>query len=36
VEKIAEISARLIVNTVSMKLKKQRLDEIIGEIEENL
>ncbi|MCL2636766.1 MAG: ATP phosphoribosyltransferase [Oscillospiraceae bacterium] len=36
IEKIAEISARLIVNTVSMKLKKQRLDEIIGRIEENL
>ena len=36
IEEIAEISARLIVNTVSMKLKKQRLDEIIRRIEENL
>jgi ATP phosphoribosyltransferase len=36
VEEIVQISARVIVNTVSMKLKKQRLDEIIGRIEENL
>jgi ATP phosphoribosyltransferase len=32
-ETIAEISARLIVNTVSMKLKKNRIDEIITLIE---
>ncbi|MCL2018361.1 MAG: ATP phosphoribosyltransferase [Oscillospiraceae bacterium] len=36
IEEIADISARLIVNTVSMKLKKQRLDKIIERIEENL
>ncbi|MDR2532802.1 MAG: ATP phosphoribosyltransferase [Oscillospiraceae bacterium] len=36
IEEIAQISARLIVNTVSMKLKKQNLDEIISRIEENL
>jgi len=35
-EKIADISARLIVNTVSMKLNKHRIDEIITKIEENL
>jgi len=35
-EKIADISARLIVNTVSMKLKKQRIDEIIEHIERKL
>jgi ATP phosphoribosyltransferase len=36
IEEIVKISARVIVNTVSMKLKKQRLDEIIERIEENL
>ncbi|MCL1823474.1 MAG: ATP phosphoribosyltransferase [Oscillospiraceae bacterium] len=35
-EEIADISARLIVNTVSMKLKKQKLDRLIKSIEENL
>ena len=33
VEEIADISARLIVNTVSMKLKKREIDEIIQNIE---
>ena len=32
----APISARLIVNTVSMKLKQQRIAEIDKQIEENL
>jgi ATP phosphoribosyltransferase len=36
IEEIVSISARVIVNTVSMKLKKQRLDEIIGRMEKNL
>jgi ATP phosphoribosyltransferase len=36
IEEIVQISARVIVNTVSMKLKKQRIDEIIRRIEENL
>ena len=33
---VAPISARLIVNTVSMKLKQERISEIIRLIEENL
>jgi ATP phosphoribosyltransferase len=36
VEEIVPVSARLIINTVSMKLKKQRLDEIIARIEGSL
>jgi len=36
VEEIVNISARLILNTVSTKLKKQRLDELIKKFEENL
>ena len=35
-EDVAPISARLIVNTVSMKLKQERIDEIVRLIEENL
>lgn len=35
-EDVAPVSARLIVNTVSMKLKKERIDEIVRLIEENL
>ena len=35
-EDVAPISARLIVNTVSMKLKQQRIAEIVKQIEENL
>lgn len=35
-EDVAPISARLIVNTVSMKLKQERVDEIVRLIEENL
>ncbi len=35
-EDVAPISARLIVNTVSMKLKQERIQEIAGLIEENL
>jgi len=35
-EDVAPISARLIVNTVSMKLKQQRITEIVKQIEENL
>ena len=34
-EDVAPISARLIVNTVSMKLKQERITEIVGLIEEN-
>lgn len=33
---VAPISARLIVNTVSMKLRQERIDEIVRLIEENL
>ncbi len=33
---VAYISARLIVNTVSMKLKQERISEIVNLIEENL
>ena len=33
---VADISARLIVNTVSMKLKTERISEIVRLIEENL
>ncbi len=33
---VAPISARLIVNTVSMKLKQERISEIVKHIEENL
>ena len=36
IEKIADISARLIINTVSMKMKKELIDNIINRIEENL
>jgi ATP phosphoribosyltransferase len=36
IEEIVQISARVIVNTVSMKLKKQRIDGIIQKIEGNL
>jgi len=36
VEEIVQISARVIVNTVSMKLKKKRIDRIIQRIEGNL
>ncbi len=32
---VAPISARLIVNTVSMKLKQERISEIVRLIEEN-
>ena len=35
-EDVAPISARLIVNTVSMKLKQERIQEIVSHIEENL
>lgn len=35
-EDVAPVSARLIVNTVSMKLKQERIDEIVRLIEENL
>ncbi len=35
-EDVAPISARLIVNTVSMKLKQERILEIVKQIEENL
>ncbi|MGN1423312.1 MAG: ATP phosphoribosyltransferase, partial [Oscillospiraceae bacterium] len=35
-EDVAPISARLIVNTVSMKLKQERIEEIVRLIEENL
>lgn len=35
-EDVAPISARLIVNTVSMKLKQERISEIVRLIEENL
>lgn len=35
-EDVAPISARLIVNTVSMKLKQERIGEIVRLIEENL
>ena len=35
-EDVAPISARLIVNTVSMKLKQERIQEIVRLIEENL
>lgn len=35
-EDVAPISARLIVNTVSMKLKQERISEILKLIEENL
>jgi len=36
IEKIADISARIIVNTVSMKLKKEKIDGILNLIKENL
>ncbi|MCL2077641.1 MAG: ATP phosphoribosyltransferase [Oscillospiraceae bacterium] len=36
IEQIADISARLIINTVSMKLKKREIDEMIQKIEGNL
>lgn len=35
-EEIFTVSARLIVNTVSMKLKKIRIEELIGKIEKEL
>lgn len=35
-EDVAPISARLIVNTVSMKLKKERIDKLVEMIEEKL
>lgn len=35
-DEVAPISARLIVNTVSMKLKQERISEIVKHIEENL
>lgn len=35
-EDVAPVSARLIVNTVSMKLKQERINEIVRLIEENL
>ena len=35
-EDVAPISARLIVNTVSIKLKQERIQEIVKLIEENL
>lgn len=35
-EDVAPISARLIVNTVSMKLKQERISKIVKQIEENL
>lgn len=36
IEDVCPISARLIVNTVSMKLKKERIDELVALIENNL
>ncbi|MCL2107968.1 MAG: ATP phosphoribosyltransferase [Oscillospiraceae bacterium] len=36
IEKLADISARLIINTVSMKMKKAEIDKIISGIERNL
>lgn len=36
IEEIADISARLIINTVSMKMKKNEIDEIIKGIEGNI
>ncbi len=35
-EDVAPVSARLIVNTVSMKLKKKRIDQLVGMIEKEL
>lgn len=35
-EDVAPVSARLIVNTVSMKLKKERIDYLVGLIEKEL
>lgn len=35
-EDVAPVSARLIVNTVSMKLKKERIDHLVGLIEKEL
>ncbi len=36
IEDVCPISARLIVNTVSMKLKKERIDRLVELIEQNL
>lgn len=36
IEDIAPISARLIVNMVSMKLRQQEIEKLVAEIEENL
>ncbi|MBQ8435015.1 MAG: ATP phosphoribosyltransferase, partial [Oscillospiraceae bacterium] len=35
-EDVAPISARLIVNTVSLKIRQQEIEELIKNIEENL
>ena len=35
-EDVAPVSARLIVNTVSMKLKKERIDHLVGLIEKEM
>ena len=35
-EDVAPISARLIVNTVSLKIRQQEIEELIKSIEENL
>jgi len=35
-EEIADISARLIVNTVSMKLRQKEIEYLVGRIEENI
>ncbi len=35
-EDVAPVSARLIVNTVSMKLKKERIDQLVEIIEKEL
>lgn len=34
IEKVCDISARLIVNTASMKLRKQEIDTLIGQMEQ--
>jgi ATP phosphoribosyltransferase len=34
IEYICDISARLIVNTASMKLRKKEIDELIGKLEQ--
>ena len=34
IEKVCDISARLIVNTASMKLRKQEIDTLINQMEQ--